>query len=91
MPLNHLQMELVRSIVSAGDEGFRTDRLTLNYRRALNALFEQGLITPHGASGFKVILAPNGRRMIDDFSSAQTDGAGVADNGRARLHPAERR
>ena len=69
MPLNHLQTELLRAIASARDQGFRTDRLTLSYRRALNALFEQGLIAPHGASSFQVILSPNGRRMIDEPSS----------------------
>ena len=68
MPLNHLQTELLRAIASASDQGFRTERLTLSYRRALNALFEQGLIAPHGTSGFQVILSPNGRRALDDAS-----------------------
>jgi hypothetical protein len=69
MPLNHLQTELLRSIASARDEGFRTDRLTLNYRRALNALFEQGLVTPHGLSSSQVILSQHGQRVLNYAST----------------------
>ena len=68
MPLNHLQTELLRAIASAKDEGFRTDRLTLGYRRALNALFELGLVAPHRLSGPLVILSPNGWRALNDAS-----------------------
>ena len=44
---------------------FSTDRLTLNCRRALNALFELGLVAPHGFSGSQVALSAEGRKVLN--------------------------
>ena len=64
MPLTLIQFDLLRRITDTMHFGFSTRRLKLSDRRALAALFEQGLVTPQVEAEAKVVATRAGRGRI---------------------------
>ena len=61
--LTAAQTNLLREIVDARPDAFATDRLTHSGRRALIALFEQGLVVPR-PQGSLVASTLAGRQLL---------------------------
>ena len=59
--LTLIQLDLLRRIIDTTHFGFSTQRLKLSDRRALAALFEQGLVTPQSGAEAKVVATRAGR------------------------------